>query len=147
MSISNGLPFYMDETAYRLPTRGHRSDAGVDLYCSETLTIEPHGFVDVPTGVYTRLPNMTWGLLTGRSSTLRRHGLMVVQGVIDQDYRGELFAGVQNMRPHPVVVERGSRLAQLIVVPLPGYLDPVEIPRSGLGETARGEGGFGSTGV
>ena len=140
------LEFYVGPRGI-LPTYGHDTDAGRDLYCSETTTIPPHGFLDIATDVRANIPAGTWGLLTGRSSTLRNHGLMVVQGVIDQDYVGELFIGVQNMRDTDVLVERGTRLAQLITVPLVGPLVPVSVPLESLGQTARGDRGFGSTGI
>lgn len=142
------LEFFVDhEKGGILPTRAHDTDAGADLYCSETVVIPAGEFMDVPTAVHCKLPNMSWGLLTGRSSTLRTKGLLVYQGVIDQGYIGELFAGVQNLKPFDVVVERGSRLAQLIAVPLMGPLKPVEVDRAALGSTTRGQAGFGSSGV
>ena len=142
------LEFYVDtERGGQLPVRAHPTDAGVDLFCSEDVLVGVGQFVDVPTQVYCKLPENTWGLLTGRSSTLRTHGLMVVQGVIDQNYRGSLFAGVQNMTNEPVHITKGTRLAQFIINPLVGGLQPVAITREQLGETDRGAAGFGSTGL
>jgi dUTP pyrophosphatase len=130
----------------RLPTHAHDGDAGFDLYASETMTLFDGGFTDVPMGCSVELPRGYWGMLTGRSSTMRRRGLLVTQGIIDNGYRGPLFAGVKNLSGHPQTVARGERIAQLIPVPLPGVtLTPVAV--SDLSESARGTNGFGSTGV
>lgn len=127
------------------PTRAHDDDAGYDLYVSEDRTIDPGEFVDIPTGIAIQLPRNTWGLLTGRSSTLRKLGLLVNQGIIDYGYRGELFAGVQNLTNHRVLVTAGSRIAQLIVVPN-ATLDTVLEEVSELDTHERGPRGFGSSG-
>lgn len=130
----------------RLPSRTYADDAGLDLYASHEVTIDPGAFYDVPCSIAVELPQETWGLLIGRSSTLRKKKLLVHPGVIDAGYRGELFAGVWNMNTHRVVVAEGERLAQLIVLPnltmelLPQFVE-------GLGPHPRGEKGFGSTGV
>lgn len=140
------LPVRMDSGAARLPTRGHSDDAGLDLYVSALTTVPPGQFVDVPCGVAVELPAGTWGLLTGRSSTMRRRGLQTIQGVIDCGYRGELFAGVFNPGSEEVVLEEGERVSQLIVLPnLTAGLRPV--PARELSDSDRGAGGFGSTGL
>lgn len=129
-----------------LPTRGHRFDAGLDLYTSRDVVIPPHQFVDVPTDVAGALPDYHWGLLIGRSSTLRKHGLLVHAGVIDQGYRGELFAGAMNLTDEPVRINKGDRIAQLIPVPMPlSGVYPAQVAE--LPEGERGNAGFGSTGV
>ena len=124
--------------------RAHPGDAGLDLYCSEDVTVYPGQFVDIPLGVSVELPEGWWGMLTGRSSTLRKRGLMVNQGVIDQGYRGPLFAGVWNLTGKPVEVHRGERLVQLILVPIwRGSALEVMV----LNDSVRGVRGFGSSGV
>lgn len=128
----------------RLPTRGYEDDAGLDLYVSEGFVVEPGEFVDVPTSVSGQLPAGHWGLLTGRSSTLRHHSLMVVQGVIDTGYRGELFVGVINFGHTQQRVEAGTRLAQLILIEVPQGVQPVQVNQ--LDRSSRGDAGFGSTG-
>jgi len=128
------------------PRRGHPGDAGFDLYVSETTEVPPGAFVDVPCGVSMELPHGVWGLITGRSSTLRDRQLMVTQGVIDQGYRGPLFAGVWNLSPETRYAEAGARLAQII--PFPVLADSLELLHvQGLAPHPRGEAGFGSTGV
>lgn len=143
--MSDDLLFQVGPRGF-LPTRGHTNDAGLDLYVSEDVVIPPNQFVDVPTDVACAIPEGFWANLTGRSSTLRRHGLLVHTGVIDQGYRGELFAGVMNLTDQPVTIRRGDRIAQLILVPM--CLCPTT-PRAvdQLPAGDRGSDGFGSTGV
>lgn len=139
------MPFIVGPRGF-LPTRGHANDAGLDLYVSEDVVVPAGQFVDIPTDVAGALPEGFWGLLTGRSSTLRKHGLLVHMGVIDQGYRGELFAGVMNLTDKPVAIHRGDRIAQLILVPMSSrpYV-PLGVDQ--LPEGDRGTNGFGSTGV
>lgn len=129
----------------RMPSRAHYDDAGLDLYVSEERTVEVGEFVDIPCGVAVELPGDTWGYLTGRSSTLRRRGLLVNPGVIDAGYRGPLFAGVFNLGQQEQVIEVGDRIAQLIVIGNRTVeVQPVVVDE--LREHPRGEKGFGSSG-
>lgn len=133
------------------PSRAHSTDAGFDLYVSEEVTIPPGGFVDIHTDVRVAMSPAMWGRIVGRSSTRRRRGLLVIEGVIDAGYRGLIYTGVQNMTDEPVRVLPGERLAQFIphynlagmTVPSTSYsIDEFSaIPHDG-----RGEGGFGSSG-
>jgi len=128
------------------PTKAYADDAGFDLYCDADMVIEPSTFVDVPLGVAIKVPEGTWGLLTARSSTLRKHGLMVAQGVIDCGYTGPLFAGVWNMTNEPVKIEHGMRLVQYILM-TNASLDVEAQQVDELPKTERGASGFGSSGV
>lgn len=126
-------------------TRGHFDDAGLDLYVSEDTVIPPGSFVDVRCNINVQLPSWSWGLITGRSSTLRKKGLLVNLGVIDAGYRGELFSGVFNLTNSEVKVYKGDRLAQLIIIKNSTLgLEPVQVER--INEGSRGDRGFGSTG-
>lgn len=129
----------------QLPHTANSRDAGLDLFVNQPVTIEPGQFVDVSCGVGVELPEDSWALLTGRSSTFRKHKLLVINGIIDQGYRGELFAGVVNLGDEPVEVEAGWRLAQLIVIPKYADFNPVMVDE--LAEGERGTRGFGSSGV
>ena len=124
--------------------RAHPGDAGLDLFCSESVVVRPGRFVDIPLGVSVEIPHGYWAMLTGRSSTLRKRGLLVNQGVIDQGYRGPLFAGVWNLTDEHVEVPRGDRVAQLILIPL-WTGEPVSVLH--LAESSRGVSGFGSSGL
>jgi dUTP pyrophosphatase len=98
---------------------------------------------DLPTGIAVEFPAGYWGRITGRSSTLRKRGLFVNEGVIDAGYRGELLVYVTNRQSTRVEVASGERLAQLIVQPV------VQAPAEWSDELSpsdRGTNGFGSTG-
>lgn len=139
------IPTKLVDDDSRLPTKAYVDDAGFDLYVSEDVWINPGEFKDVPCAVAVELPSDTWALLTGRSSTLRKHNLLVNQGVIDPGYRGELFAGVWNLGPEMVQVSVGDRLAQLILMPNHG-LHARLVPVDELAPHKRGTSGFGSSG-
>lgn len=110
----------------------------------ETLMINPGERVLVPTGISLEIPEGYWIELTARSSTSKKL-LMVPKGVIDQGYRGELFAQVINVGSEPVEVVHGDRLAQIIMHK--SYADITEIIEvDKLAPSERGETGFGSTG-
>jgi len=129
-----------------LPSRAYEGDAGFDLYALEETEIGPGDFVDVPMGCSVQLPDRVWGMITGRSSTVRKHDLLVTTGIIDSGYRGPLFAGVRSLRADTYVVKKGERLAQLI--PFPNVaMDLHATPVSVLSPTDRGEAGFGSSGA
>lgn len=133
-----------DERAM-IPDRAYSGDAGYDLYTNRDTVIQPHGFADVPCGVSVQLPPGCWGMITGRSSTLRKHNLLVTTGIIDNGYRGPLYAGVRNMSDEPFRVKTGMRLAQLIPIPLMAEsIIPVRVPD--LEQSDRGASGFGSSG-
>lgn len=129
------------------PARGRAGDAGFDLRARHDVTIGPGERVLVPTGVAVALPTGWCGLLLARSGLALHHGLTVLNspGLVDAGYRGELQVVLVNLGAHPVTVERGQRIAQLLVqsVPVVELVDVDELPSSPDG---RGEEGFGSSG-
>lgn len=130
----------------KLPTRAHADDAGFDLYTAEDTQVPAGAFVDVPTGVSMQIPDGYWARITGRSSTLRNHGLLVNEGIIDTGYTGPLFAAVRNLGDAPRTVHAGTRLAQVILHKNETELfDVHEV--DGHRETTRGIKGFGSSGA
>ncbi|URM86966.1 deoxyuridine triphosphatase [Microbacterium phage Typher] len=146
----NRIPVVLEEYldgfgSAKMPIRAHSDDAGFDLFVARETVIPPHGFADVPSGVHIQLPNGYWGMLTGRSSTIRKRGLLVVQGIIDTGYTGELFSAVWNLTDKSVIVEEGDRIAQLIILPN-STANSVLARTDGLGATTRGGAGFGSSG-
>ena len=112
----------------------------------EPLTLAPGELKIVPTGLAIELPdNSCAAFLYARSGLGVKHGICLSNGVgvIDSDYRGEICVGLCNVGNEPYTIEPGERVAQMVIAPV---LTP-EIEEVGeLGETARGEGGFGSTG-
>jgi dUTP diphosphatase len=140
------LPFRLLSDSATLPTRAHPGDAGLDLYAAETMRIEPGERRSVGTGVAVELPPGTAGLVVPRSGLAARHGIAIVNapGVIDAGYRGELRVLLLNTdRAAAFAVTPGERIAQLLVVRL-DLPDPVAV--AALGDSARGHGGFGSSG-
>lgn len=126
-----------------LPFRAHDTDAGFDLICTQSRTLLPGDTIDVSTGIAIAMPPGWWGRIVGRSSTMRKRGLLVIEGVIDAGFRGELFTCVHNPNDHTVLVESGERLAQLIFLPVPAvHWQEVKV----LSESSRGVNGFGSSG-
>lgn len=144
VSDNQSLRFRIDAGA-QLPTRAYADDAGFDLYCVDEMEIAPNGTADIPSGVAVQLPEGVWAIIVGRSSTLRKHNLLVNTGIIDTGFRGQLFTNVKNLGAHPFEVKRGMRLAQLI--PLPNVAAGlVPTPIEQLSPSDRGEAGFGSSG-
>lgn len=144
-SLVDPIIFGKEVAGAILPTRGYKTDAGYDLYTVGNYVISPNEFVDVSCGVSVDLPDGTWGLITGRSSTLRKRGLLVAQGVIDEEYTGLLYAGCKNLTDQDVEIKEGERVAQLILHEAPGqaFVPSWGTPRL----KQRGSNGFGSTGL
>ena len=125
------------------PHRQHVGDAGYDLYVSRKAIIDPGQFLDVHTDIAVRFPMGVWGRIVGRSSTLRRRNILVAEGIIDNQYTGELFIGAYNISNEQIIIEEGERIAQLI----PCLLVNVKWNQvEDIGESERGSQGFGSTG-
>jgi dUTP pyrophosphatase len=128
------------------PRRAHRGDAGVDLYAREPVTLAPGAWRAVPTGVAVEIPEDYVGLVAPRSGLAVHHGISIVNspGVIDSGYRGEIKAVLVNHGNETVVLDRGARIAQLLVIAVtaPDF-EEVEF----LEESDRSDGGFGSTGA
>jgi dUTP pyrophosphatase len=129
-----------------VPVRKHPDDAGFDLFVSEETAIPAGETRDVPCGCAIQLPEGVWGLVMGRSSTRRKHSLIVHSNVIDTGYRGPLFVSVDNVGKDEFTATPGMRLGQL--VPLPNVAaDLVAVETVALQPSARGLAGFGSTGL
>jgi dUTP pyrophosphatase len=132
--------------AGRAPAQAHDGDAGYDLHAAETVTIGPGERASVGTGIAVAIPPGRAGLVVPRSGLAARHGISVVNapGLIDSGYRGELRVLLLNTdRETSFAVEPGDRIAQLVLVAVEA--PPLEESEL-LDETARGAGGFGSTG-
>ena len=130
-----------------IPTYGSPDAAGADLYaCLEAdVTIAPGKTVFIPTGLAMEVPKGYAGLIYARSSMGTKRGLAPANkvGVVDSDYRGEVMVALHNHGSEEQVVAHGERIAQLLVTPV---LAPAFEEAEELDDTARGTGGFGSTG-
>jgi dUTP pyrophosphatase len=130
------------EPGATLPTRAHPDDAGLDLYALEDAELAPGQGKVVHTGVAMAIPAGHVGLVCDRSSMAKK-GLKTAGGVIDAGYRGEVGVMLWNISTVVHTLKKGERIAQLLVVPI---ATPAPVDSEDLGETARGVGGFGSTG-
>lgn len=133
-----------------LPAYATAGAAGLDLVCAvpqdAPVVLNPGQFAALPTGFIVALPEGYEAQVRPRSGLALKHGITVLNapGTIDWDYRGEVKAILVNLGPEPFAFTRGLRMAQLVVAPVVQIM----LEESGdLGETARGAGGFGSTGV
>ena len=131
-----------------LPVRATDGSAGMDLHAwlEEPLVVQPGERVRIPTGVAIGLPSRdTVALIFARSGLAVKHGLTLSNcvGVIDSDYTGELQVGMVHQGDVAYTVQPGERIAQLVIMPV---LLPELQEVDSLEETARGAGGFGSTG-
>jgi len=120
--------------------------AGYDMVSTKTITLNPHESRLVPTGIHLAIPPNHVGILTHRSSLPSKLNVEVITGVIDEDYRGEIKANVKNYSHYSVaLLEKDVRYFQLLITPIshPQLIATETV--SGLGETHRGSGSFGST--
>jgi dUTP pyrophosphatase len=131
----------------KAPTRATEGAAGFDCYAREVRRVFPYSVVKIPLGFACAIPKGHVGIMALRSGVASK-GLLSAPGgigVIDSDYRGEVCALVAAGEAE-VVVGAGERICQIVVVPCVTGSSTVDVP-SALGETVRGTGGFGSTGV
>ena len=126
----------------KLPSYGHLGDAGLDLFSADDVVLEKGQVLDVPTGIKVAIPEGYMGLVWDKSGVSLR-GVHRLAGVIDSGYRGEVKVVLANMSDEPFVISKGMKIAQLLIQPVTA-VKVVEV--EDLGETPRGEGGFGSTG-
>jgi dUTP pyrophosphatase len=129
-----------------LPSRAHPGDAGLDLYACEAAHIGPGERWSIGTGIAVEIPAGHAGLVLPRSGLAREHGIALVNspGLIDCGYRGEVRVLLLNTDPAETFrVEAGDRIAQLLVMPI-ALAEPIET--AALADSARGGGGFGSSG-
>lgn len=129
-----------------LPAYAHDGDAGADLVTTVAVAIEPGERVLVPTGIALAVPPGYAGFVHPRSGLAARRGLSIVNapGTIDAGYRGEVKVSLVNLDPkEPITLARGDRIAQLVIqrVERARFVEVAQLP-----DTARGDGGYGSTG-
>jgi len=137
----------LDERA-TIPTYGTEYSAGADLYalCDNETVINPHETVLIHTGISVEVPDGYAGLIYARSGLASKKGLAPANkvGVVDSDYRGEVMVALHNHGEVSQTISSGERIAQFVITP---FLKAEFELADALTDTARGEGGFGSTGT
>lgn len=132
----------MDEILFALlhldalpPTRKHADDAGMDVYAYQDVTVLPHSFGVVPTGISVRVPQGC--MLDARPKS--RSNFLLGAGVIDFGYQGEILIKVANITPEPLTIKRGEAVAQLVASHIM-VGRPVQVPLDELFEKESGRG-------
>ncbi len=130
----------------RVPQKSHDEDAGFDLFAVEEFVLHPQEYACIPTGLCMELPSGTEAQIRPRSGLAAKHGVTVLNtpGTIDAGYRGEIQViminhGKENLSIHP-----GMRIAQMVITPIYNVTFTEALS---LEESARGDGGLGSSGV
>lgn len=126
-----------------LPKQATEGAAGFDLQSAEYVILYPGQRLAIPTGFAWSIPLGQVGMIRPRSGLAVRNGIDVLAGVIDADYRGEVAVVLINHGTRPLDIEAGDRIAQMVVQPC---IVGVTVECGDLADTARGAGGFGSTG-
>lgn len=126
-----------------LPKRGSVLAAGLDICSIEDVEIGPRQRAMARTGLAVAIPPGFYGRIAPRSGLAAKNGLDVLAGVIDSDYRGEICCLLYNTSDEAIVLSAGSKICQLIIEQI---ITPEAAWSNDLDETARGAGGFGSTG-
>uniref|UniRef100_A0A3B0IXE9 Deoxyuridine 5'-triphosphate nucleotidohydrolase n=1 Tax=Wolbachia endosymbiont of Aleurodicus floccissimus TaxID=2152762 RepID=A0A3B0IXE9_9RICK len=132
-----------------LPCYATMQSAGMDLYAAlnDSAVLNPLERLLVPTGIVIAIPNGFEGQIRPRSGLAAKHGITVLNspGTIDSDYRGEVKVCLINLSNHSYEIKRGDRIAQILITPVPEIIWN-NIEEFYAKETARNEGGFGSSG-
>ena len=126
----------------KMPNRAHAFDAGLDLFSRESKVIPARGSAKFDTGVHVELPAGTAGFLKSKSGLNVNHGI-TSEGVIDAGYTGSIVAKLYNNTDDDYTVNAGDKITQLVILPV--RIMELQLVES-LGDTDRGDGGFGSTG-
>ena len=139
--ITNTLNIMLDDNAL-MPTRGHKTDAGLDLLSPVDITIPAHGNAIIDTGVHIQLKENTAGFLKSKSGLNVKHNI-TSEGVIDVGYTGSIVVKLYNHGNEDYEVKRGDKITQLVIM-------NIDIPDLNIvkefEQTDRGNNGFGSTG-
>lgn len=135
---------------FPVPTKGTDGAAAYDiqanLHHEGFLIVEPDETKVIPTGITLELPNHLMALLLPRSGLATKHGITLANavGLIDPDYRGEVKVAIKNSGKEAFAITDGDRIAQMLIM---GFVSPEFVSVRQVYNTARGSGGFGSTGV
>ena len=141
------LPIKRLDPSVELPRYAYCGDAGLDIRSNEDIVLKPYERAMVSTGLAIAIPDGYAGFMQPRSGLAAKQGLTVLNtpGLMDAHYRGELKIIIINLdKEHSVSIRKGDRIAQLVIQAVPQVeLNEVD----DLGDTDRGQGGFGSSGV
>lgn len=127
----------------KLPTFAHDTDAGMDLYTTQAVTIEPGERVQIATGIALAIPDGYVGLIWDKSGISHKAGLKTFGGVVDAGYRGEIFVGLLNTSSTAHSFSVGDKITQILIQKVE---HPTITEVASLDDTQRGSGAFGSTG-
>lgn len=127
----------------KLPTRAYVHDAGADLYSREDVTVYAGEGKKISTGVACNIPVGYYAHIHTRSS-MAKSGWAVIGGICDSSYKGELFVVLRNLSHQPMQISAGDRISQLVLYPIE---TPEIVEVDDIGESERGEQGFGSSGT
>ena len=128
----------------RLPVFQHPGDAGMDLFAAEEVALGAGEVKAVPTGIKMAIPEGYVGLIWDKSG-ISLQGVHRLAGVVDAGYRGEVKVVMVNLGKGPYIFKKGQKVAQMLIQPVQA-VEVVDVGDGDLDETARGVGGFGSTG-
>ncbi len=128
-----------------LPSYAKSGDAGLDIRASEDVTLDPGETGIVPTGLRFAIPDGHVGLVWDRSGLAAKNSITTMAGVIDSSYRGELRVVLKNLGKESFMIERGMRIAQMLIQPVANSIPISEVDE--LPDSERKDEGFGSTGL
>lgn len=127
-----------------VPCYGHPGDAGLDIFSAEDIILTAGERKRIGTGIKMELPKGYAGLIWDKSGMAFNDGIKTMGGVIDSGYRGEILIVLVNLGKNSYEIKKGQKIAQLLIQ----KIEEVKIKITDIvGETSRGEGGFGSTGL
>lgn len=135
------MEIMLEDGAY-MPSRAHRTDAGLDLRTPVAVTVPAYGSAVIDTGAHVELPHGCAGLLVSKSGLNVKHDITST-GLIDEGYTGSIVVKLYNHGGEDYAFEAGDKVTQLVVLPV--VCDPLE-QVTAFNRTARGNNGFGSTG-
>lgn len=141
--MSTKLKIVRLDKTMKMPAFAHDDDGGFDLYAAKTITIQPGERISIPSGLRMEIPYGFVGFIWDKSGLSHKHGLKTFGGVVDAGYRGEVMIGIMNLGAEPYTFEKNHKVAQISIQ----RREEIKIEEvEELSDSARGEGGFGSTG-
>ncbi len=149
-NIERGTTYFIYTNEAQIPFKKHFSDAGWDLKAAEDKIIQPGEYELIDTDIIVAIPEGFFGHILPRSSLALNHGIMTMAGVIDSGYRDTIKVLLYNAGKTPFKVNKGDRIAQLVVQKINLYAEPIHLTDAmskKLFKVERGKNGFGSSGI